>query len=220
MAPRFDASPLTKDDESPSAGLAYISPIAGHIIREVVSRALQEDLGWGDVTTDALVPLAQRGHATILSKANGILAGVDIVREVFRQVDDQVIVTIRLPDGSALHEGDVIGDMTGSAASILKGERVALNLLQRLSGIATVTRSYVEAVAHTRAAIVDTRKTTPGLRALEKFAVRLGGGQNHRISTRARSESPARISTPRIASSRIVTRRPARRASSAVALTQ
>ncbi len=182
MSPRFDALPLSRDDEYPGAELTHIPPIARHIVREIVARALQEDLGWGDVTTDALVPPAQRGHATILSKANGVLAGVDIVREVFHQVDDQVIVTIRLPDGSELHEGDIIGDLNGSAASILKGERVALNILQRLSGIATVTSAYVAAVAHTRAIIVDTRKTTPGLRALEKFAVRLGGGQNHRMN--------------------------------------
>ena len=174
---RFPVQALDPSEDAP-----IVAPVSRHVLREIVSRALDEDLGWGDVTTDALVTPSQMGQANILSKANGVLAGCAIVTEVFRQVDEGVTVTLKMFDGDVLREGDSIGHLTGSAASILKGERVALNLLQRLSGIASVTREYVAAVAHTKAVIVDTRKTTPGLRVLEKYAVRLGGGQNHRMN--------------------------------------
>jgi nicotinate-nucleotide pyrophosphorylase (carboxylating) len=148
----------------------------------VVRAALDEDLGWGDVTTEALVPPDQPGQAVVLVKAEGVLAGLEAVEEVFRQLDGSVAVELRAADGDRVRPGDEVARVTGPAASILKGERVALNLLQRLSGVATATRRYVDAVEGTSARVIDTRKTTPGLRALEKYAVRVGGGTNHRMT--------------------------------------
>jgi nicotinate-nucleotide pyrophosphorylase (carboxylating) len=161
---------------------AQVAPAPPHVVREAVARALVEDLGWGDVTTDALVPAEQPGRATLVAKAQGVLCGLDAFAETFRQVDPNVRLEARLADGGRLVPGAEVALLVGSAASILKGERVALNLVQRLSGIATLTRRFADAVAGTAAVIVDTRKTTPGLRALEKYAVRVGGGQNHRMN--------------------------------------
>ena len=144
--------------------------------------ALDEDLGEGDVTTDALVPPDLPGQAIVLAKQAGVLAGVAVLAETFGQVDPAVAVEPLAADGRSIGPRDTIARIRGPAASILKGERVALNLLQRMCGIASLTRRYVEAVAGTGAVIVDTRKTTPGLRALEKYAVRVGGGQNHRTN--------------------------------------
>ncbi|HEV8633786.1 MAG TPA: carboxylating nicotinate-nucleotide diphosphorylase [Chloroflexota bacterium] len=151
-------------------------------LARVVRNALDEDLGWGDVTTDALVPPDQPGRGVVLIKAEGVLAGLDAVVEVFHQLDPAVSVELRAADGEPVRPGQEVAVVAGPAGSILTGERVALNLLQRLSGIATATRRYVDAVAGTSARIIDTRKTTPGLRALEKYAVRVGGGTNHRMS--------------------------------------
>jgi nicotinate-nucleotide pyrophosphorylase (carboxylating) len=149
---------------------------------EIVTRALDEDLGRGDVTTDALVPPELGGSAIVLAKEAGVLAGVGALLETFRQVDPAIEVEPLLQDGAEIAPGVTVARLRGPAASILKGERVALNLLQRMSGIATMTRRYVEAIAGTDAVVVDTRKTTPGLRALEKYAVRVGGGFNHRTN--------------------------------------
>jgi nicotinate-nucleotide pyrophosphorylase (carboxylating) len=151
-------------------------------LARVVSAALDEDLGWGDVTTDALVPPDQPGRAVVLVKAEGVLAGLEAVAEVFRQLDPAVSVEPCAADGDRVRPGQEVARLSGPAASILKGERVALNLLQRLSGVASATRRYVEAVEGTGARVIDTRKTTPGLRALEKYAVRVGGGTNHRMT--------------------------------------
>jgi nicotinate-nucleotide pyrophosphorylase (carboxylating) len=151
-------------------------------LARVVRDALDEDLGWGDVTTDALVPPDQPGRGVFLVKAEGVLAGLDAVVEVFGQLDPAVSVDLRAADGDPVRPGQQIAFVSGPAASILKGERVALNLLQRLSGVATATRRYVDAVAGTTARVIDTRKTTPGLRAIEKYAVRVGGGTNHRMT--------------------------------------
>lgn len=151
-------------------------------LAQIVARALEEDLGRGDVTTDALVPPTLGGRAIVLAKENGVLAGTAVLAETFNQVDPAIEVTALLGDGQPLTAGATIARAHGPAGSILKGERVALNLLQRMSGIATATRRYVEAVDGTQAIVVDTRKTTPGLRALEKYAVRVGGGQNHRTN--------------------------------------
>ncbi len=153
-----------------------------HVVREAVRLALAEDLGWGDVTTDALVPPDQPGRAVLVAKAPGVLCGLDAFAETFRQVDPGVCFDALLADGDHVEPGTEVARLAGSAASILKGERVALNFVQRLSGTATLTRRFADAVAGTRATIVDTRKTTPGLRALEKYAVRVGGGQNHRMN--------------------------------------
>ena len=148
-------------------------------MREVVRRALAEDLGAGDVTTRAVVPEDARARATVVQKAPGVVFGLEAAEEVFRQVDERLVVERRAPEGEWREGGDVLA-VEGAAAGILAGERVALNLLGRLSGVATLTARYVEAVAGTGARILDTRKTTPGLRALEKAAVAAGGGENHR----------------------------------------
>ncbi|MCL0060919.1 carboxylating nicotinate-nucleotide diphosphorylase [Dehalococcoidia bacterium] len=149
-------------------------------IRAIVDHAIKEDLGQGDVTTDALIPPALEVRASILVKASGVLAGIEVAEIVFQQVDPSLIFERLVQDGTGMQAGSIVGVVTGKAAGILKAERVALNFLQHLSGIATETAKYVAAVAGTRARILDTRKTTPGLRLLEKYAVRTGGGQNHR----------------------------------------
>jgi nicotinate-nucleotide pyrophosphorylase (carboxylating) len=151
-------------------------------IEEIVDRALAEDLGWGDVTTEALVPGDQRGTGSIVVKEEGVLAGINIAEKVFHRVDLESKVDVFLGDGSKVDPGDVVAKVEGEIASILKAERVALNFLQRLSGIASETNRYVQAVEGLPVCITDTRKTTPGLRLLEKYAVRVGGGENHRMN--------------------------------------
>ena len=148
-------------------------------IEELVDRTLAEDLGWGDVTTEAIVPAELTGKAFMVAKARGMLAGIEVARLVFCRVDPSVQFDIIIPEGSGLQPGDLIAKLEGKVASILKGERTALNFLQRLSGIATETSRYVEAIKGLDSRIVDTRKTTPGMRVLEKYAVRVGGGHNH-----------------------------------------
>ena len=151
-----------------------------HDLTALIDRALAEDLTAGDPTTDALIPSSQAGRGVVVAKAEGVLAGADVAAAVLQRVDPSLTVRVCLPDGSRLKHGDAVLEVSGRLASILTAERTALNLLQRLSGVATLTRRYVDAVAGTHARIVDTRKTTPGLRALEKHAVRMGGGTNHR----------------------------------------
>jgi len=147
----------------------------------IVDLALREDLGRGDITTDALVPPDIEGAASVLVKADGILAGTGVAEIVFRRVDPQLRVQFSAKDGSAVRAGQVVGRVSGKVVSILKAERVALNFLQRLSGVASLTAQYVAQTEGTKAGIYDTRKTTPGLRFLEKYAVRMGGGHNHRL---------------------------------------
>jgi nicotinate-nucleotide pyrophosphorylase (carboxylating) len=154
--------------------------ITSDSLRRLVARALEEDLGRGDVTSDLLVPPDVRAEAVLRSRKEGVIAGRDLVGMVFTAVDPRVEVVTLVGDGDAVGSGRELAEISGEARSILSGERVALNFLQRLSGIATLTSRYVEAARGTRARIVDTRKTTPGLRALEKYAVRAGGGFNHR----------------------------------------
>jgi nicotinate-nucleotide pyrophosphorylase (carboxylating) len=150
--------------------------------RRAVARALAEDLGdRGDVTSLATVPAGTTGTADLVARAAGVVAGVDVVRVVFDQVDPRVRVSLDVADGDRVEAGQVLGTVTGPLRSILTGERTALNFLCHLSGIATRTRAFVDAVAGTACAIRDTRKTTPGLRLLEKAAVRAGGGHNHRV---------------------------------------
>lgn len=151
-------------------------------IHEIIERALVEDLGEGDVTTDSLVPVDWHGVACIVVKTEGVLAGVDLAVRVFQRVDPELHVDLMFQDGARVRPGDVVAELTGGIAGILKGERVGLNFLQRLSGIATETSRYVESVRGLPVRIMDTRKTTPGLRLLEKYAVRVGGGHNHRTS--------------------------------------
>jgi nicotinate-nucleotide pyrophosphorylase (carboxylating) len=147
----------------------------------IVRRALQEDVGRGDVTSAWTLPPGLVGRGVFLSKAAGILAGLEVAREVFAQVSPAVKLTPLMADGAAIAPGDRLATVAGPMAAILTAERTALNLMQRMSGIATATRRYVEAVQGTGAIVLDTRKTVPGLRVLDKWAVRLGGGQNHRM---------------------------------------
>jgi nicotinate-nucleotide pyrophosphorylase (carboxylating) len=151
-------------------------------VERIVGGALSEDLISADVTTEALIPTNIRGKASILVKRDGIVAGIEVAKEVFRQVDSSVRFKALVKDGAKVVKGQVIATVRGRVASILKGERTALNFLQHLSGIATETARYVDAVSGTKAVITDTRKTLPGLRMLEKYAVRVGGGKNHRLN--------------------------------------
>ncbi|MFD5600224.1 carboxylating nicotinate-nucleotide diphosphorylase [Leucobacter sp. NPDC058333] len=150
-------------------------------IEAVVRAALIEDAPWGDLTVELAIPSELETATRIIAREDGVFAGGEIVRETFRQVDERVRVTELVADGTAFRAGEVLGRVNGPARGVLTGERVALNFAQRLSGIATLTSRFVAAVAHTSARIADTRKTTPGLRALEKHAVRVGGGSNHRF---------------------------------------
>jgi nicotinate-nucleotide pyrophosphorylase (carboxylating) len=154
-------------------------PLDPGIYRELVRRALAEDFGWGDVTTDAVVDPAQKGRAVLLAKSGCVLAGLDVAAEALRQLDPAVSISFHRRDGDWAEPGTEVAEMTGDAAALLTAERTALNFLQRLSGIATLTRQFVDAAAG-RIIVLDTRKTTPGLRAVEKYAVRAGGGVNHR----------------------------------------
>jgi len=150
-------------------------------IATIVRRALQEDVGQGDVTSLWTLPPNLTGSGMFLCKAEGILAGMEVAREVFRQVSTEIQMGALRTDGESIAPGDMLATVEGPMAAILTAERTALNLMQRMSGIATATQRYVQAVAGTGATILDTRKTVPGLRMLDKWAVRLGGGQNHRM---------------------------------------
>ena len=158
-----------------------MSTLTPFLIDKLVEGALREDVGRGDLTTTAVVPQDIDAHAVMTAKAEGVIAGLDLVRAVYRHVDPEVAVQPLVNDGDRVRPGDRVLEARGPARSLLIGERVALNFVQRLSGIATATRRAVDAVAGTKARIVDTRKTTPGLRILEKYAVRAGGGHNHRF---------------------------------------
>jgi nicotinate-nucleotide pyrophosphorylase (carboxylating) len=155
---------------------------ASPIDHTLIARALEEDIGFGDLTTLATVPAEQTIVATIITRQQGVVAGLDIAAAVFQSVDAGLHIEQFVADGTTVNPNDRLMRIEGSARSILTAERTALNFLGRLSGIATLTAACVAAVAGTRAAIIDTRKTTPGLRALEKYAVRMGGGRNHRFA--------------------------------------
>ena len=146
-----------------------------------VRRFLAEDVGPGDVTTARVVPLSARAHAAMVAREPCVVAGLPIAAAVFRVMDDGIMVQVCADEGAEVDAGTTLLEVNGSAAAILTAERVALNLVQRLSGIATITRRYVNAVAGTGASVSDTRKTTPGLRLFEKYAVHVGGGRNHRM---------------------------------------
>jgi len=158
-----------------------IPPPDPAILREAASRALGEDRGPADITTRACVRSDVQASARIFAKEACVLAGLPVAVQVFREEDSELVLTPRPQDGAALKPGDTVLEIRGSAASILTGERSALNFIQQLSGVATETRRYVDAVAGTKVKILDTRKTTPGLRILQKYAVLCGGGTNHRI---------------------------------------
>jgi nicotinate-nucleotide pyrophosphorylase (carboxylating) len=150
-------------------------------IDRIIDLALEEDLSHGDITSETLLPPQLYGKASMLVKAKGVLAGIEVAKRVFLKVDPSLKVEILLQDGSRIKTGDIAATISGKVTGILKAERTALNFLQRLSGIASLTAQYVEAIKGSQVVITDTRKTTPGLRMLEKYAVRMGGGQNHRF---------------------------------------
>jgi len=196
-AQRQHPSPFASGPTSADAGPERppLSPLAGgkglgdrgpsldpHATREAVLRALEEDGAWQDVTTLATVPTEQQGEATVLMKEDGVLAGLPVMAATFAAISESLLFTPLRRDGERVRRGEIVARVAGPLEAILRGERVALNFLQRLSGTATATARAVEAVSGTRARIVDTRKTTPGLRALEKYAVRAGGGSNHRYN--------------------------------------
>ena len=155
--------------------------VATDTLERIVHAALAEDIGAGDVTTEATVPADALGTAALLVKEPGVVCGLRAVEVTFRALDPEIAFEAFAEDGDAVEAPAVVARVSGSQRTILTGERVALNFLGRLSGIATLTRQYVDAVAGTGAAVLDTRKTTPGLRALEKHAVAAGGGRNHRF---------------------------------------
>jgi len=158
------------------------SPLPSVMTEPLVRMALLEDLGRaGDLTTDAIVPADRRATALLVARQPGVVAGLELARLAFQLIDPAIELAIKLNDGAVLAAGDMIASVTGPARGILTAERVALNFLCRLSGIATATASVVAAVRNYRTNIVCTRKTTPGLRAIEKYAVRVGGGSNHRF---------------------------------------
>jgi nicotinate-nucleotide pyrophosphorylase (carboxylating) len=150
-------------------------------IDDIIARALTEDISHGDVTSELLIPPELQGKASILVKARGILAGGEVAKKAFLRVDPSLKVDVLIKDGAKVQPGDMIATISGRVTSILKAERTALNFLQRLSGIASQTAQYVAKTKGCAVNITDTRKTTPGLRLLEKYAVRMGGGKNHRF---------------------------------------
>jgi nicotinate-nucleotide pyrophosphorylase (carboxylating) len=165
---------------TPQSSTRAFAP-AATALDDIIHRALSEDLGDGDVTTLNTIPPDASYTGDFLVKAPGVIAGLQVAARVFTALDPAVEFQAFASDGDRVRQGDIVAVVTGPGRAILSGERVALNLLQRMSGIASATRRYVDAVAGTRAVILDTRKTVPGLRVLDKWAVRLGGGQNHRI---------------------------------------
>ncbi|WP_433953377.1 carboxylating nicotinate-nucleotide diphosphorylase [Curtobacterium flaccumfaciens] len=156
--------------------------IPPHALRRVIETALEEDAPWGDVTSETLIPAEATATATLGAREPGVLSGGAVFVAVMHAVDPAIHAVVHVTDGTHFAAGDVLATVTGSARAVLRAERVALNLVQRMSGIATTTAAHVAAAAGTSARIVDTRKTTPGLRALERYAVRCGGGHNHRTS--------------------------------------
>ena len=159
-------------------------------LNTLIDLALEEDTGGGDITSESLIPAGLQAKTTLLSKAEGVLAGVDLVKLVFIKVDSNLKFKVLLQDGAKLQPGDIIATVTGNARSILKAERLALNFVQRLSGIATHTNQFVEMIIDLPVDILDTRKTTPGMRLLEKYAVSMGGGRNHRARVPAMRKFP------------------------------
>ncbi len=151
-------------------------------LNTLIDLALNEDIGGGDITSESLIPKSLQAKTTLLAKAKGVLAGVDLAKLVFIKVDSDLKFKTLLKDGVRLNPGDIIATVTGNARSILKAERLALNFLQKLSGIATQTKQYVDIINDLPVDILDTRKTTPGMRLLEKYAVSMGGGRNHRFN--------------------------------------
>ena len=156
--------------------------IPGAELQRIVSTALTEDLGWGDITTDNLVPAETLARAAVVYRSAGVVCGMQVLAAVFHTIDASVTVEQLVPEGAKVARGTTVAMVRGAARSILKGERVSLNFVQRMAAIATATSEYVEAVGDLPVHVIDTRKTTPGLRVLERYAVRMGGGRNHRFN--------------------------------------
>ncbi len=148
---------------------------------DLIQTALREDLATGDITTLSVIDKDREAHGRFIAKEDGIVCGLSLIADVYHALDEEVNVVYHVPEGGRIRRGDLVAEVFGRAVSLLSGERVALNLLQHLSGIATATSKAVEAVEGYKARITDTRKTTPGMRVLEKYAVRVGGGSNHRF---------------------------------------
>lgn len=151
-------------------------------VDRIIKNALEEDLGWGDVTTDSTIPAEAIIQGNFIAKEQGVLCGIEVCKRVFEILDCTICFEILLKDGQKVNKGDLLAKISGKARSILKGERVSLNLLQRMSGIATQANKYAEAVQGTKVKVVDTRKTMPGLRILDKYSVLTGGCYNHRYN--------------------------------------
>jgi nicotinate-nucleotide pyrophosphorylase (carboxylating) len=151
------------------------------MIDELIELALKEDIGAGDHTSLSCIPENAQGKAKLLVKDIGIIAGVELALRIFKRVDSQLAITVFIEDGTKVAPGDIAFEVTGSSRSILSAERLVLNFMQRMSGIATQTNSIVKLIEGTGAKLLDTRKTTPGIRAIEKWAVKIGGGENHRF---------------------------------------
>ncbi len=150
-------------------------------IRQIIALGLSEDIGDGDKTTQAIIPSETQARAKMTAKAEGIIAGLPVVKQVFQTVDVKIVFNSTVTDGDFVKKGDIIANLSGAALSLLTAERLALNFLQRMSGIATKTARYVQAIAGTKAKIFDTRKTVPGHRLLDKYSVKIGGEDNHRL---------------------------------------
>jgi nicotinate-nucleotide pyrophosphorylase (carboxylating) len=148
----------------------------------LIEVALKEDMPRGDITSESVIPADSESKAIILAKEEGVLAGIDVAERVFHKIDPSVVFKKKLNDGQRFRNGQTLATIQGPSVSLLKGERTALNFLQRMSGVATTTQNFVIALQGTKTKILDTRKTTPGLRHLEKYAVKMGGGENHRFN--------------------------------------
>jgi len=148
----------------------------------MIEVALKEDMPEGDITSDNIIPQFSVSEAIVLAKEDGILAGIDVAQRVFEKISSSIVFKKIFYDSQIFQKGDILARLKGNSISLLKGERTALNFLQRMSGVATMTKEFVQAVEGTRTKILDTRKTTPGLRILEKYAVKMGGGLNHRFN--------------------------------------
>lgn len=172
------SSPFSSSVLKPKIKPSYITPSA---LADLIKRALKEDLGDGDHTTLATVPANAKGRAQLIIKDNGVLAGVELAKLIFKKVDPKLTVKILIADGSVVKPGDIALTVSGKDRSILTSERLVLNCMQRMSGIATLTHHLVHLCEGTHAKVLDTRKTTPGFRLMEKWAVYIGGGNNHRM---------------------------------------
>jgi nicotinate-nucleotide pyrophosphorylase (carboxylating) len=152
-----------------------------HALESILERAMEEDIGTGDVTSDAIFPGDHRSSAVIISKGKGTFCGGEVIRRCYDKIDNSINTVIRVPDGEKIEPGDTVAEVRGNTGNILRGERIVLNFIQRMSGIATMTARFVALMEGSGIKILDTRKTLPGHRLLDKYAVKTGGGENHRM---------------------------------------